>query len=137
MRERKKAGKKEREITVLTLLVEALSHLSQSHSLSLSLSSNHHPFIPPSTIMKKRQYSASFHSHSGKKPKLDLLQGTKKRTVLFFFLQNVKLVLYGSLRIHATDVVLHVMQVLPSYSTTSYLLQYYYYSTYYKVRYLR
>lgn len=114
MRERKKERKKEREITVLTLLVEALSHLSQSHSPSLSLSSNHHPLILPSTTLPptKRQYSASFHSHSGKKPKLDLLQGTKKE-LFCFFLQNVKLVLHGSLRIHATDVVLHVMQVLP------------------------
>lgn len=53
MRERKKAGKKEREITVLTLLVEALSHMSQSHSLTLSLSSNHDPLILPSTTSDK------------------------------------------------------------------------------------
>lgn len=44
MRERKK----EKKITVLTLLVEALSHMSQSHSLTLSPfleSSSSHPSI--------------------------------------------------------------------------------------------
>lgn len=77
-----------------------------------SLSLNHHPLILPSPTSDKETDSASFHSHSGKKPKLDLLQGTKKE-LFSFFLQNLKLVLYGSLRIHATSVVLHVMQVLP------------------------
>lgn len=48
-----KERKKEREITVLTLLVEALSHMSQSHSPSLSLSSNHHPLILSSTTSDK------------------------------------------------------------------------------------
>lgn len=77
MRERKKAGKKEREITVLTLLVEALSHMSQSHSLSLSLSlsSDHYPLILSSTIMKIQK----------KNKKQQPLTGTEKELFLFSF----------------------------------------------------
>lgn len=129
MRERKKERKK----AVLTLLVEALSHMSQSHSLTLSpslslpLSSNHHPSI---NYLRQRD-STPHHSIAilEKNQKLDLLQGTKKELFGFFILfSDLKLVLYGSLRIHATDVVLHVMQVLhTSYSTlppTTVLLQY-------------
>lgn len=81
----------------------------------------------PSINYLRQRDSTPHHSIAilEKKPKLDSLTRYQKRTVLFFFfLQNLKLVLHGSLRIHATDVVLHVMQVLPPllqyYSTTHY-----------------
>lgn len=129
------AREKERKretLTVLTLLVEALSHMSQSHSITLSPSpslesSSSHPsinYIPPTKTQTPHHSIAILE----KNQKLDLLQGTKKELFCFFFLQNVKLVLYGSLRIHATDVVLHGMQVLPPTVTyCSTLLQYRYY----------
>lgn len=74
MRERKKAGKKEREITVLTLLVEALSHMSQSHSLTLSPfleSSSSHPFINYNEDPEKKQKTTTSYRY-------------RKRTVSFF-----------------------------------------------------
>lgn len=78
-----------------------------------SLSSNHHPLILPSTTSDKETVLRIIPQPFWKKTKTRPLTRYQKRTVLFFFLQNLKLVLYGSLRIHATSVVLHVMQVLP------------------------
>lgn len=78
-----------------------------------SLSSNHHPLILPSTTSDKETVLRIIPQPFWKKTKTRPLTRYQKRTVLVFFLQNVKLVLHGSLRIHATSVVLHVMQVLP------------------------
>lgn len=79
-----KEREKERKKTVLTLLVEALSHMSQSHSLtlspSLSLSSN------PSINYLRQRDSTPHHSIAIlEKTKTRPLTRYQKRTVLFFF----------------------------------------------------